>query len=472
MAYRNGPKIITDGLVLCLDAAATKSYPGSGTTWTDVSTSKTNITLSANSTYTSSKGGGIAFDGASDYGYKTGLSYTPYCMEVWFHNDIDITKDFKPGGGYEQILGFGGNSGGIACRAWTSGMTDETIGFWTPNYQTNGATYIKDNVYIGDHNLIFNWNGSTYDIWLDGIKRTTYAFMLGGTTPTDAALVSMNSIYLGRDTATYNYYFNGTIYRLAIYGSQLSDDQVLQNFNSTRGRFGIGSPVNPVKHSSEILASNPSASDGVYWFDVGYGAFPVYCDMTNGGWMLVASNNASSTVIPGGTSRNNAAYRLDRNGTVGQIGTPDPDSDYIMGQSIQNLQFGSVRIYGFGRTYINGTYTWGGSQGSTITATWNLSTTGDSRFTEIVPAANVTFGGNTTRHPNAAYYILDAVRNDISFNANSNQSTVGAAGVANANGDPSNGTYLGHGGTEGSYEGWYISGSSYADSQGYTTWVK
>lgn len=239
MAYRNGPKIITDGLVLCLDAAGTKSYPGSGTTWTDVSTSKTNITLSANSTYTSARGGGIAFDGASDYGYKTGLNYTPYCVEVWFHNDIDITKDLKPGGGYEQILGFGGTTGGIACRGWTSGMTDETIGFWAPSYQTNGATYIKDNVYIGDHSLIFNWNGSTYDIWLDGTKRTTYAFILGGTTPIDAALVSMNSMYLGRDSATYNYYFNGTIYRLAVYGSQLSDEQVLQNYNATKGRFGL-----------------------------------------------------------------------------------------------------------------------------------------------------------------------------------------------------------------------------------------
>jgi hypothetical protein len=37
MSYANGPRIVTDGLVCCLDAANRKSYPGSGTTWYDLS---------------------------------------------------------------------------------------------------------------------------------------------------------------------------------------------------------------------------------------------------------------------------------------------------------------------------------------------------------------------------------------------------------------------------------------------------
>jgi hypothetical protein len=37
MGIAYNPRTITDGLVLCLDAANSKSYPGSGTTWTDLS---------------------------------------------------------------------------------------------------------------------------------------------------------------------------------------------------------------------------------------------------------------------------------------------------------------------------------------------------------------------------------------------------------------------------------------------------
>ena len=227
---------VQDGLVLHLDAGVKESYSG-GTTFIDMK-SGNNLTLANGALGGRVNGGGIDFDGTDDYAYKTGLSYTPYCVDVWFHNDIDITKDNKPGGGYEMILGMGNYPGGISCRAFTAAMTDETIGFWTPSYQTNGATYIRDNVYSGDHNLTFNWNGSTYDIWLDGVKRTTYAYT-PSTTPIHANLISRNSVYLGRSSTVYSYNFDGIIYCLAIYSSQLTDSQVLQNFNALRHRFGV-----------------------------------------------------------------------------------------------------------------------------------------------------------------------------------------------------------------------------------------
>ena len=66
MAYRNGPKIVTDGLVLCLDAAIGKSYPGSGTTWYDLSGNGNNGTI-VNATFNSSNNGTIYLDGTDDY---------------------------------------------------------------------------------------------------------------------------------------------------------------------------------------------------------------------------------------------------------------------------------------------------------------------------------------------------------------------------------------------------------------------
>ena len=67
MAFNYSPKISTDGLVLCLDAANTKSYSGSGTVWSDLSRGGNNGTLTNGPTFNSGNGGSIVFDGVNDY---------------------------------------------------------------------------------------------------------------------------------------------------------------------------------------------------------------------------------------------------------------------------------------------------------------------------------------------------------------------------------------------------------------------
>ena len=66
MASSIAPNIVTDGLVLYLDAANTKSYPGSGTTWTDIATSKTGLLING-PTFSNTTSPGIIFDGTNDY---------------------------------------------------------------------------------------------------------------------------------------------------------------------------------------------------------------------------------------------------------------------------------------------------------------------------------------------------------------------------------------------------------------------
>ena len=72
MSLNHGGKpIVTDGLVLCLDAANPKSYPGSGTTWTDLSGNGNNGTLVNGVGYNSDNGGSLSFDGVNDYVSKS-----------------------------------------------------------------------------------------------------------------------------------------------------------------------------------------------------------------------------------------------------------------------------------------------------------------------------------------------------------------------------------------------------------------
>jgi hypothetical protein len=241
-------------------------------------------------------------------------------------------------------------------------------------------------------------------------------------------------------------------------------------FGSTLGTSG-----NPATSGAALYASNPSLPDGLYWFKNSGGTLmQTWCDITNGGWVLVASNNASSGTIPGGSGRNDIQYALNRNG-ASSLGTPSPNDDWIIGTWLDTFSFTSARVVGFGRSSTNGTTSWT-SKGTFIDSRFNLSTTGTSRYTEVITLANVTTTGNSSINGAAAYWVLDGIRADFnrggSVTANSSQTTIGVVGVASSSGDPTDGCYTGHGASEGNYEGWYDSSGSNADCQGYTTWVK
>jgi len=75
MATNYNPKITTDGLVLCLDAANPKSYPGSGTAWFDISGNSRNGTLTNSPTFSSSNQGYFSFDGTDDFVSITDTAY-------------------------------------------------------------------------------------------------------------------------------------------------------------------------------------------------------------------------------------------------------------------------------------------------------------------------------------------------------------------------------------------------------------
>ena len=66
MGIKYNPRVVTDGLVFCVDAASKRSYLGTGTTWTDLAGSN-NGTLTNGPTFSSDNGGSIVFDGSDDY---------------------------------------------------------------------------------------------------------------------------------------------------------------------------------------------------------------------------------------------------------------------------------------------------------------------------------------------------------------------------------------------------------------------
>lgn len=234
------------------------------------------------------------------------------------------------------------------------------------------------------------------------------------------------------------------------------------------------------KGCSQILADGLGTVSGLYWLDndTTQAPDPVkgYCDMTGteqGGWLLVSSNNTDSSLLPLGLSRQSTNYELDRATT---LGTPSPETDYIIGSSINTLSWQAVKIVGFGRNQVGNASINYSNRGNWAAAIWSVGATGSARLSTITPKSSVTISGNTAINTLANYYVVDAMKMDRlvgGFNANKDQTTIGAAGVQNASGDPQGGTYFGHGSAEeSSYgEGWYDA-SGPANSKGWTTWVK
>lgn len=231
MATLYNPGIVTDGLVIYFDAANVKSYSVGGTKWNDLTGNSRNATLVNSPTFSSINGGAFDFDGVDDHATIDAFTYTPYCLDFWVYNNSQINANDGSVGGpstyqslFRNLSGLGLNLGG-----WDSVMTNETL-----HILSGGKyTYLNITIPAGYHNWVYNWNGSNYDIWVDGVKKNSIASTSG-----HATLNSQSSInYISFNAGTY--YFYGKIFAIKIYGSQINDEQVIKNFNALRGRFGI-----------------------------------------------------------------------------------------------------------------------------------------------------------------------------------------------------------------------------------------
>jgi hypothetical protein len=353
---------------------------------------------------------------------------------------VRIEADLKnPSSGGTDHFGFfwGANQDDLGISTGVTGYK----WVWNPGNSYITLRDINTNTNITNSStLSFAYNDDTWHHWVVEVRPEGVYISVDGVVILTAADIYSVGGYCG----------------LLIYNTGYLD---VANFNIT----SLPNEYTKIYKSTTELAGFPA---GYYYFSNSNGEVQqLYYD---NGYILVASNNATDNTLPKGTGRNSTLYQVNRNGAMGHLGFPSPDRDYLIGGWVNNFTFSGGKVVGFGRGSTNGTYTWS-NLGTYITATWNASS-----FVGATAAASVTIGGNSSLSTSAAYFTLDAVRNDSSLDANTNQSTIGGAGTQGSDGDPSSGCYLGHGSTEGTIgcEGWYDSSNISADSQGYTTWIK
>jgi hypothetical protein len=244
MAFNYSPKIVTDGLVLYLDAANPTSYTSGSVLYKNLKPNFTPIistTLSnQNSTTTlpqySSEGiGSFIFNGT---GSAIRVLNNPQTSGFWPQPLLTLEAWFKtPGTGSGQAGGAGifGFTYGIRCWLSSAG-TILTSYNNSPSssiqVQTSGENYY-DNKW---HHVVSQTNGNTTYLYVDGRLRgqTTNSIPWTGTSPWPT-----DSLNIGRDNNNNNYFFSGSIGPIKVYNRVITAQEILQNYNATKTRFGL-----------------------------------------------------------------------------------------------------------------------------------------------------------------------------------------------------------------------------------------
>jgi hypothetical protein len=223
MSFVHSPKIITEGLVLSLDAGNVKSYPGSGTVWTDKSGYGNNGTLTNGPTFNSSNGGSIVFDGTNDYAITS---------QSQSFNDFTVCAFFKDttSTGYARIV-----DGRYQDGFWFGRSGESSNQYGGGCKQTVGYNYIT--LLAGQwHFLAMTRSGTTLIVYGDGISNTNTTTCGAGATT--AHLLTVGAT-INDGGAPQRDWWTGNIASVQIYNRVLPAVDVLQNFNALRGRFGI-----------------------------------------------------------------------------------------------------------------------------------------------------------------------------------------------------------------------------------------
>jgi len=218
MAFVHSPKIVTDGLILSIDPANAKSYPGSGTTISDLSGNGYTGTLINGLSYSTSNLGTFDFDGSNDYisvPMAGQSSLTGYTVAHWCRRDAESRMHI--GTSNNHFYWYGDNSwryvhGGGSDELYYSKPTSIPAGTW--GYYV--ATY----------------DGSQVRIYRQGIFQDSKA-------DTGTANFSAQDWTFGQYASSSTYAFNGLGGLVNIYNRALSAAEIQQNYNALKSRFGL-----------------------------------------------------------------------------------------------------------------------------------------------------------------------------------------------------------------------------------------
>jgi len=213
--------IVQQGLVLNLDAGNPYSYAGAGTTWYDTSGNSYNSTLTNGPTYSTTNGGIINLDGSDDYAISTVTSIpASSTVGIWIKSsNYDVKIPLSING---DSYGSGPNIFFYNSKiTWNIGDSADNP-FTNSSYPDSNWHYI----------VVTNDASTNAKLYIDGV-------LIGTASYRTTASTTSNNFWIGRFHGDNNYTINASIGQVQLYSRVLSASEILQNYNATKGRFGL-----------------------------------------------------------------------------------------------------------------------------------------------------------------------------------------------------------------------------------------
>lgn len=248
MATFYSPRIVTDGLVLHLDAANNRSFVSGSTTWFDLSGNRNTGSLVNGPTYSSSNNGSIVFDGTNDYvatndsvGNFGNSNFTIYLAFKTTTNTNPATFIAKSiGDNPTTDYGWLVNQASVGSLGFAVATVN---GAWG----TAGSYSIKTNTgNLNDGNwksvaIVVDRSQADVSIYINGatVGLTAYVGKASLTTLGNVTNTRVLNIASESDVATSPFHIAASISLVQLYNRALSAKEVRQNYNATKGRYGL-----------------------------------------------------------------------------------------------------------------------------------------------------------------------------------------------------------------------------------------
>jgi hypothetical protein len=228
--------IVTNGLVLNVDAGFLPSYPTTSSTWYDISGNVNNGALTNGPTFDSANSGSIVFDGVDDYTTTTSQILPPTSFTINFF--IRPTNFTQSGARFRRIVNIDGN--GLAENPFCLFVdTQGKIGYVFGNGSSSTDAQIplsqSPTLSINNwYNVVLNFDGTSKNLYVNGLL---YQTINNNGSFTNTSNKNLLIGYYG-DTSNGGYW-SGNIAIGQIYNRALSQAEITQNYNSQKGRFGL-----------------------------------------------------------------------------------------------------------------------------------------------------------------------------------------------------------------------------------------
>lgn len=242
MAFNFSPKVVTDGLVLALDAANPKSYVSGSSTWYDLSGNNNNFNLLNSPSYDGVK---LSFNGTTQYGSCVNTTFGnfgtgSFTLEYVFYTDGTGSNTFaSPIMKRLAVTTIGGLTGeGWVDRIFAS------IFF----AQDNNPTAVRANALEINYSTPYNKINHVVQVIS---KDSTGLIVTGSTYINNLVTATATRTWIGNGSVDNNFntqimhsngengYLSGSMYIVRAYNRALSQSEILQNYNATKTRFGL-----------------------------------------------------------------------------------------------------------------------------------------------------------------------------------------------------------------------------------------